>query len=217
MATFAVVLSGCGVFDGSEIHESVLTLLALDKLGYGYQCLAPGIDQHHVTDHQANKSVMESRQVLVESARIARGHIMALDQANPRDFDGAIYPGGFGAASTLCDFVDGGADCVVEASVLAFAQALAKAGKPQGFLCIAPVMISAIYGKGVEQTIGTDPDTASKIEAMGGVHRACEVAEVVVDEAHKVVSSPAYMLAQSIKEVELSVNALMGALVKMLA
>jgi enhancing lycopene biosynthesis protein 2 len=211
MATFALLLSGCGVFDGSEIHESVLVLLALSRAGHHVQCLAPDVVAHHVTNH-VSQDVEEgvSRQVLLESARIARGEIKAVDKVSVNDFDAAIYPGGFGAATTLCDFGHKGADCVVLPEVLQFAQAMAQAGKPQGFLCIAPVLISKIYGSGVLQTIGNDSDTASKIAAMGGEHRNCLVHEVVVDENHKVVSSPAYMLAQSIVEVEQSVNALVA-------
>jgi enhancing lycopene biosynthesis protein 2 len=209
MTKIAVILSGSGVFDGSEIHESVLTMLAIEAAGYEYQCLAPDVDQHHVTNHVDQTMQDHKRNVLVESARIARGNVIALAEAQCDDYDGAIYPGGFGAASTLCDYSERGELCQLDPSVLTFAKGMAQAGKPQGFLCIAPVLISAIYGKGVVQTIGSDSDTAAKIEAMGGVHQNCSVDQAVVDKTHKVVSSPAYMLAKSMSEVHSSVNALL--------
>lgn len=197
----AVMLSGCGVYDGTEIHEAVLTLLALARAGVAYQCLAPNMTQAHVVNHLTGAvSDGESRNVLVEAARIARGQVLDVAKANPADYAALFFPGGFGAAKNLCDFAFKGADCQVQPDVLKFAQAFAVATKPVCFICIAPAMIPRIYGSGARGTIGTDADTAAAIEAMGGVHVSCPVREFVVDEPRKIVSTPAYMLAQNIGE-----------------
>lgn len=197
----AVILSGCGVFDGSEIHEAVSTLLALDFAGASYQCLAPNINQTQVINHATSEKMNETRNALVEAGRIARGKIQDIKTANASEFDCAIYPGGHGAALTLSNFGQKGADMTMNSDVLTFAKAMKAAGKPQGFICIAPAMISAIYGCGIAQTIGNDTETAKTIEQMGGKHVNCPVNEIVVDHEHKVVSTPAYMLAKRISEV----------------
>lgn len=216
MKKVAVILSGCGRDDGSEIHESVLTLLALDQAGVAACCLAPNISQYQVVDAYHNQVVSEKRNVLVESARIARGNIKPLETAKPEDYDAAILPGGFGAALNLSDFALHGADCQVLPCVTTFIQALAQAKKPVGFICIAPALISKIYGPGVTQTIGNDHTTAEAIEAMGGIHKPCTVDSCIVDLQHKVVSTPAYMLARSIKEAAAGINQLVTAVIKLI-
>lgn len=210
MKRVAVILSGCGVYDGAEIHESVLTLLALDKAGAQVQCFAPDRDQHHVINHLSGEPVKETRNVLVEAARIARGQITALSAADPADFDAAILPGGFGAAKNLSDFAFKGADCTVLPELLRFVRGMAEARKPVGFLCIAPALIPRLYGAGAQLTIGNDEATAAAITAMGGVHQTCPVSGIVVDAAHNIVSSPAYMLAGSIKEAAEGIDALVA-------
>ncbi|HLB55945.1 MAG TPA: isoprenoid biosynthesis glyoxalase ElbB [Coxiellaceae bacterium] len=197
----AVILSGCGVFDGSEIHEAVSTLLALDLADATYECFAPNILQTQVVNHLTNAHENEKRNTLVEAARIARGKIRDIKDAEVKDFDAAIYPGGHGAALNLCDFGKNGANMSINADVLRFAQAMKNAKKPQGFICIAPAMISKIYGAGVAQTIGNDLTTKEKIEKMGGKHVDCAVNKAVIDHQAKVVSTPAYMLANRISEV----------------
>ncbi|MCH9643829.1 MAG: isoprenoid biosynthesis glyoxalase ElbB [Gammaproteobacteria bacterium] len=200
MKKIALILSGCGVFDGSEIHETVSAMIAITREGAQYYCLAPNISQYKVTNHVTQEDMNETRNVLIESARIARGDIKDITKANIDDYDAAFYPGGFGAAVNLSDFAVKGADMTVQTDVLAFAKAMAAAGKPQGFCCIAPALVSKIYGAGVTHTIGSDPETAAVIEAMGGKHKTCSVTEAVVDKQHKVVTTPAYMLAQNIGE-----------------
>lgn len=216
MKKVAVILSGCGRDDGSEIHESVLALLALDQAGVEACCLAPNIPQYRVVDAYHNQVVDEKRNVLIESARIARGNIHPLETANPADYDAAILPGGFGAALNLSDFGLKGNDCTVLPSVTTFIQTLAQAEKPVGFICIAPSLISKIYGPGVTHTIGNDQTTAQAIEAMGGIHQHCAVDSCVVDLKHKVVSTPAYMLAGSIKEAAAGINQLVAAVLKLI-
>ncbi|BBP80596.1 MULTISPECIES: isoprenoid biosynthesis glyoxalase ElbB [Pseudomonas] len=196
----AVILSGCGVYDGAEIHESVITLLRLDQRGALAQCFAPNIAQHHVINHLTGEEMPESRNVLTESARIARGAVKDVRELKAEDYDALIIPGGFGAAKNLSDFALSGADCSVQPDVLAAAQGFADAGKPVGLICIAPAMAAKIYGAGVTCTIGTDADTAGALEKMGAEHVECVVSEIVEDKARKLVTTPAYMLAQSISE-----------------
>ena len=202
----AVILSGCGVYDGTEIHESVITLLRLSQRGAHVQCFAPNIAQLHVINHLTGEEMPESRNVLVESARIARGEIKDIREAKVDDFDALIVPGGFGAAKNLSSFATEGAACSVQADVLALAEAFAEAGKPIGLMCISPAIAAKIYGPGVICTIGKDADTAAAVEKMGATHQECEVSDIVEDKARKLVSTPAYMLAQSISEAASGIN-----------
>ncbi len=206
----AIILSGCGVFDGSEIHEAVITLLYLDKSGVHYQCYAPDVDQHHVINHITGEDTGETRNVLVESARIARGNIKPVKALKPEDYDALILPGGFGAAKNLSDFALNGAGLRVQVDVLAVAKAFAEAGKPMGLICIAPALTGRIHTEGARCTIGNDPDTASAIEQTGAVHVNCPVDDIVVDEARKLVTTPAYMLAQSIGEAATGIEKLVN-------
>lgn len=198
--TFAVVLSGCGVYDGSEIHEAVLSLLAIDRAGAGYRCFAPDIDQMHVVNHLTGQPGDETRNVLVEASRIARGAIAPLDELDVAQVDALLFPGGFGAAKNLCDFAVKGPDCVVDAGVARVIRAAHAAGKPIGALCIAPALVARVLGD-VTVTIGDDSGTAQAIAAMGATHQAAGHAQVVVDRAHKVVTTPCYMLDASISQI----------------
>ncbi|MFJ2365070.1 isoprenoid biosynthesis glyoxalase ElbB [Pseudomonas sp. NPDC087697] len=204
----AVILSGCGVYDGAEIHESVITLLRLDQHGALVQCFAPDIAQLHVINHLTGEEMPESRNVLVESARIARGQVKDLCEANAEDFDALIVPGGFGAAKNLSNFASEGAGCVIQAEVLALAEAFAEAGKPVGLICISPALAAKIYGPGVTCTVGNDADTAAAMTRMGATHVDCTVSDIIEDKARKLVSTPAYMLAQSISEAASGINKL---------
>ena len=204
----AVILSGCGVYDGAEIHESVIALLRLSQRGAQVQCFAPDIPQHHVVNHLTGQESAESRNVLVESARIARGQIRDVRELKAADFDALVIPGGFGAAKNLSDFAFKGASCAVQPDVLAAARDFAHAHKPVGLICIAPAMAARIYGAGVHCTIGHDPDTAAKLTDMGAEHVDCPVDDVVVDEQRKLVTTPAYMLARSLAEAASGINKL---------
>ncbi|MBJ2348528.1 MULTISPECIES: isoprenoid biosynthesis glyoxalase ElbB [Pseudomonas] len=204
----AVILSGCGVYDGAEIHESVITLLRLDQRGAQVQCFAPNIAQLHVINHLTGEEMPESRNVLVESARIARGDVKDLREAKAEDFDALIVPGGFGSAKNLSNFAVEGAGCTVQPEVLALTEAFAEAGKPVGLMCISPALAAKIYGPGVNCTIGTDADTAAAVTKMGGNHEECLVTDIVEDTARKLVSTPAYMLARNISEAASGINKL---------
>ncbi len=212
----AVVLSGCGVYDGSEIYESVITLLRLDQAGAKVQCFAPDISQLHVINHATGDVVEgETRNVLVESARLARGNIKELGEAAEADFDAVILPGGFGAAKNLSDFALKGAHVSVNPSLVAFIQAMHKAGKPVGLICIAPAMTGVLFGAGAVCTIGNDQGTAAAIEATGAIHQNCAVDEVCIDQANKLVTTPAYMLAGSLSEAANGINKLVDTVLAM--
>ncbi len=209
MKKIAIILSGCGVYDGSEIHESVLTLLAIEQQGGTYRCFAPNINQHHVINHLTGVvSEDETRNVLVESARIARGDIEDIDELYQDEFDALIFPGGFGAAKNLCDFAIHAEDYQINAEVLAATQTFIKADKPVGFMCIAPAMIPLIYGDDAQGTIGKDRDIAESLMNRGLAHVDCEVDDIVVDEQRKLVSTPAYMLATSLVEAASGIDKL---------
>lgn len=217
MKKIALILSGAGVFDGSEIHESVLTMLAVCEFGGEYSCFAPDIEQAHVIDHVAGTPQQDqTRNVLQESARIARGEIAALTELDAQRYDGLILPGGFGAAKNLCNFAFEGQNMTVDTSVLSACQQFAKLRKPAGYACIAPVIMPKVYAKGVKMTIGNDIDTAAAVEAMGANHINCAVDDVVIDEKHRVVSTPAYMLAANILEARASIFKLVKAVMDMI-
>ena len=212
-----VILSGCGVFDGAEIHETVVTLLALDRHGAEAVMCAPDIPQMHVVNHLTGE-VEEGaeRNVLVESARIARGAVRDVRTVEPDELDALILPGGFGAAKNLCDFAVKGADCSVDQGVAALVRAVHAQGKPVAAVCIAPALIAKVLGdEGPELTIGNDADTAGALETMGAAHVACPVTEFVVDHERKLVSSPAYMLAESISEAAEGIERTVEALLEM--
>lgn len=216
MKKIAVILSGCGVYDGAEIYESVLTLLQIAERGASYQCMAPNIDQMHVVNHLTGEEAAgEHRNVLVEAARLARGEIIDLATANADDYDALIIPGGFGAAKNLSDFAVKGAECQVNPDLISFTQAIHKAGKPVGLICIAPAMTPILFGEGATCTIGDDAYTASAIESMGGKHEECSVSEIVTDHELKVISTPAYMLAGSITEAASGIRKLVDQVIEM--
>ena len=207
-----VVLSGCGVMDGSEIHESVITLLAIDREGNEAICMAPNTDQMHVINHLTNQEVPEEkRNVLVEAARIARGKIRDVKDVVAGDIDALIFPGGYGAAKNLSDFAVKAENCHVHSEVARLVKEMVKAQKPIGVICIAPAMMAKIAqesGSSIKLTIGNDSGTASAIKKMGVDHVNAPVTEIVVDEKNKIVSTPAYMLAQRISEAATGIEKL---------
>jgi len=216
MKNVAVILSGNGVYDGSEIHEAVLTLLAIENNHASYRCFAPNITQYHVINHLTGEvSADDTRNVLVESARIARGDIEDLSDLLVGEFDALIVPGGFGAAKNLCTFAFEGEKSKINTVVLKACQAFTNENKPAGFMCIAPALIPAIYGEGAMATIGKELGTAESLTDMGLSHVACEVDDIVIDQQRKIVSTPAYMQALSISEAALGINKLVKAVLRM--
>lgn len=209
-----VVLSGCGVFDGSEIHEAVLTLLALDRANAEIHCMAPNRRQADVVDHRTGKPTGETRNVLTEAARIARGKIQDIADVRAADLDGIILPGGFGAAKNLSTFAHDGAACEVDPEVTRLLREMHAADKPIAALCIAPAVLAALFGKDdhPELTIGNDRGTAKALQELGARHHDATVREVVIDEKHKFVTSPCYMLEARISDVAAGIERAVQAL-----
>lgn len=210
MKKVGVVLSGSGVYDGSEIHEAVITLLAIAREGAEAVCFAPDKSQTDVINHLTGEPMGESRNVLIEAARIARGSIQPIAQASINDLDALIVPGGFGAAKNLSSFASLGSECTVDPGLKRLVLEMHQAGKPLGFICIAPAMLPKIFDFPLRLTIGTDIDTAEVIEEMGAEHVPCPVDDIVVDEDNKVVTTPAYMLAQNIAEAATGIEKLVS-------
>jgi enhancing lycopene biosynthesis protein 2 len=214
-----VVLAGCGVYDGSEIHEAVITLLAIDRAGAEAVCMAPDMEQMHVVNHLTGQPAAgETRNVLVESARIARGKIRNVKEVKASELDALIFPGGFGAAKNLCNFAVQGPACEVHPEVARLVREIVKAKKPLGAVCIAPALLSKVLGDDKlahRLTIGNDADTAKALESMGSTHEACPVSEFIIDRQNKLVSSPAYMLAGRIAEAAEGIEKTVQALLQM--
>ncbi|MAW61991.1 MAG: isoprenoid biosynthesis protein ElbB [Planctomycetes bacterium] len=212
MTRVGVCLAGCGFLDGAEIRESVLTLLSLSRAGAEAVCFAPDREQLHVVDHLRGEPVEgEARNVLVESARIARGEIVALDDFDLSSVDALVFPGGFGVAKNLCDFALRGAECEVLPEVQELIRAARAAELPMGFVCIAPALAAAALrgsGDSLELTIGHDAGAAEALTAMGARHHDRAANEAQVDAAHRVVSTPAYMLEAPLHEIAAGIDAM---------
>jgi len=213
-----VLLSGCGYLDGAEIQESVVTLLAIDRAGATIVCMAPNVDQMHVVNHMTGEEMAGSRNVLIEAARIARGDIQDLSKVLAEDLDALILPGGYGAAKNLSDFAVKGADSKVHPDVSRLITEMLKADKPIGVICIAPAVMAKVAqasGKKIKLTIGSDADTASALKLMGAEHAEAKVDEIVIDEAHKIVSTPAYMCQTKISEIAKGIEQLVKTVLSM--
>lgn len=200
MKNFAVILSGCGVYDGSEIHEAVLTLLAIDRNHATYTIFAPDTAQMHVINHATGQEMPEQRNVLVESARIARGKISPLSQFKADDFDALVFPGGFGAAKNLSNYATKGADMTVHPEVEYVIRAMYAAHKPIGALCISPILLAKILGN-VKITLGAESSDSESARKLGAHYTATTHGEVVVDSTNQVYSTPCYMLDASISQI----------------
>jgi enhancing lycopene biosynthesis protein 2 len=210
MANVGVILSGCGVMDGSEVHEAVLVLLSLSQRGATFQCMAPD-KPVPAMNHVTKKPEKEQRNVLAESARIARGEIVKLSEVKGDQYDAFILPGGFGAAKNLCNFAAEGSQCEADPDVERVLREAYEAKRPLGFACISPVIAAKVFG--TEQpklTIGRDDETAAGITAMGAVHVTCDVKDIVADETHRIVSTPAYMEAKNLTELHVGIDKLVA-------
>ena len=213
----AVILAGCGVYDGSEIYETTLTLLRLDQLGIEYRCFAPDIDQQHVVNHLTQEVVEgEQRNVLLESARLARGEISPLEALDADNFDAVIVPGGFGVAKNLSDFASASDNMQVLDALKEALAGFRQEAKSIGLMCSAPVLVPRLLGDGIAVTVGNDPAVSGAISAMGGLHRTCSVEDIVVDFEHSVVTTPAYMLATRISEAATGIFKLVDRIAEMM-
>ena len=211
--TAAIILSGCGVYDGSEIHEAVITLLNLQRRNVRVRFFAPDIAQNGTVNH-LDGTPQQARNVLAESARIARGDIAPLSEFSADDFDMLLFPGGFGAAKNLSDFAAKGADMSVLPQVDSAVKSMLAAGKPLGFVCIAPVIAAKSVGGGVKLTIGNDAQTAAAVEKLGAKHVECPADGFVADKEKNVFSTPAYMLANNTVAIDAGVGAMIGAMLE---
>ncbi|MDX7988568.1 isoprenoid biosynthesis glyoxalase ElbB [Xenorhabdus sp. 12] len=216
MKSVAVILSGCGVYDGSEIHESVLTMLSLSRLGAEVSFFSPDGAQHHVINHLNGEEKKENRNIMEESSRITRGNIQPLSKVDINTLDALIVPGGFGAAKNLSNFAFKGSNCEINKDFLSVVQGMHRLGKPMGFMCISPVMIPKILDKPIKVTIGNDLETAAEIVKMGGIHVDCPVDDIVVDFENKIVTTPAYMLAESLSQAEKGIDKLVQKILEMI-
>jgi enhancing lycopene biosynthesis protein 2 len=215
MTTVGVLLSGCGVLDGSEIHEATLTLYFLHKAGAKVVCLAPEM-AFEAMDHAAKVPMGQRRNVRTEAARIARGPVADAATVRPDDLDALILPGGLGAAKNLCDFAEKGGQGTAQPAVAALIAAMHAAQKPIGAICLAPVVLALVLGRHhPELTIGNDLGTAQGIVAAGGRHVDCPVDGVVVDVANRLVTTPAYMLGPGIADIALGIEKLVAAVLEM--
>ena len=213
----AVVLAGCGRADGSEVFETVTALLAIAKNGGSYQCFAPNIEQSAVVNILTGEKTNERRSVLIEAGRICRGDIKDLKEFNVKDFDAVIFPGGLGAVTNWCDYAAEGVNCTVNQDISNTMLKCYDNKLPIGAMCIAPVVVAKVLGGyGIKITIGSDEQTARAVEAMGAVNEVCQATEIAVDEKHKIVTTPAYMMAHSITEVAEGADKIVKAIMKML-
>jgi enhancing lycopene biosynthesis protein 2 len=211
---FAVILAGCGVYDGSEIHEATMTLYAIMKNQGEYEIFAPDIPQHHVVNHISGEEMEETRNVLIEAARIARGKIKNLEDFRSEDFDAVIFPGGFGVAKNLSSFALDGPDCKVDPGVEKVVREMVKNGKPIGALCIAPAVMAKILDSPV-LTIGQDKETIEALETMGAEHKNSDHGEVITDRKYKLVTSPCYMLDANILQIAEGADAVVKTIYKL--
>ena len=218
MKKIGVLLAGCGFLDGSEIQEAVLTLLALDRAGAEAVCLAPDIVQHDVINHYTNQVITnESRNVLVESARIARGSIHNLKEINSLALDALIMTGGYGVEKNLSNYAVKATECDVNEDVAMALQSFYNAGKPLGFMCLSPVIAAKVLGKDpIELTIGNDPQTSANIDTMGARHINTPVWDTVISKTGKIVSTPAYMIGPTIGEVAKGIEKLVADVLRLL-
>ncbi|MBF0587824.1 MAG: isoprenoid biosynthesis glyoxalase ElbB [Magnetococcales bacterium] len=215
MKRIGVILSGCGVYDGAEIHETTLTLYFLDRAGVQTIMMAPNIDQHHVINHLTGDEMGETRNVLVESARIARGEIKDLATVSASDLDAVILPGGFGAAKNLSSLAFDGPNATLNAEMAALLKAMHAAKKPIGAICITPAVVSKVLAdQGITLTIGDDQGTAGAIQTMGNLHQESTPDQIVIDEANRVISTAAYMCASSIGEAGAGIEKLVNEVLK---
>ncbi|WP_457642545.1 isoprenoid biosynthesis glyoxalase ElbB [Persephonella sp.] len=211
-----VLLAGCGVFDGAEIHEATLTLYFLDKEGVEIVCMAPNIPQKEVINHLTGDKVDENRNVLVEAARIARGDIKDINEVSADDIDALIMPGGYGVAKNFSNFLERGAEADVIPEVKRLLVEMFEKGKPIGAVCISPVIVAAALKEAkAKLTIGSDEQVAKAIESMGQQHLVCPVSEALVDEEHKIVSTPAYMEGKTIKDVAEGIEKLVKEVIRL--
>ncbi|XP_053328426.1 glutamine amidotransferase-like class 1 domain-containing protein 3, mitochondrial [Spea bombifrons] len=219
----AVILSGCGVYDGSEIHESSAVYVHLSRAGAQTVFFAPNINQMHVVDHIKGQPTEEKRNVLTESARIARGNIKDLKDLKVSEYDALIIPGGFGVAKNLSTWAVEGKDCSVLKAIEDVFKAFHNAKKPIGLCCISPVLAAKLL-PGCEVTVGHDTEsekwpnaaTADDIKKLGCKHVNKHANEAHVDENNKLVTASAFMCNCPIHEIYDGIGEMVKAVLKLI-
>ncbi|MDR2125358.1 MAG: isoprenoid biosynthesis glyoxalase ElbB [Prevotellaceae bacterium] len=214
---FAIVLSGCGVSDGSEIHEAIASILAVEKNGGSYHIYAPNTEQMHAINHVSGEEITPNRNMLEESARIARGDIKSLSQFNADDFDVLLFPGGFGAVKNLCNYATAGRNCKVNSDVAQAVKSMFKRKKIIAAICIAPVVLARILGN-ITVTLGNpDESLIADINSFGATHTVKNVTDVCIDAGNRIFTTPAYMSATNITEVFTGIDNLVKEILKFIA
>ena len=219
MPKIGVVLSGCGAQDGAEIHESVITLLALDRAGADVKIMAPDMNQFHVINHLTDEEMDTSRNILIESARIARGNVVDVATVTGDELDALVFPGGTGMAKNIFDYAMAGAECTIINDVQRLTMEILEAGKPLGAICIAPVMVAKILqkmGRNGKVTGGCNEGISNDIQTMGIETESVGPGDIVIDEKNKIVTTPAYVEAQSIKEAAEGIEKLVDKVLEMI-
>lgn len=219
MKKICVILSGCGVFDGTEIQEAVLTLLYLDRAGVEVSCYAPDIFQQDVVDHITMEAVAEERRnVLVESARIVRGQVKSLLDLNIDDFDALVMPGGVGTEKNLCAPTDDGAGRAIDPEVARVIREAHASGKVIGAMCNTPLLVAQALrdtDSNPTLTVGTDEQVIAALAAFNAQPLQAEANEVVVDQKNRIVSTPAFMLAEDISQLSYGIKKLVTEVLEM--
>lgn len=220
MSKVAVVLSGCGFMDGAEIQEAVLCFLALDECGLSYRCFAPDMDQARTVDHLTGEEAPETRNVLVESARITRGAVEPLDQLDEKEFDALLIPGGFGVAFNLSSWAMEQDKCQVDPILKEQTLAFHKSGKPIGATCIAPAIIAKIFEgqASLKLTLGSSDEYTPLLSLLGMETQLASVSEMVLDSENRIYTTPAYMEGDfKLGEMYAGIGKVVGQLAKDLA
>lgn len=222
-----VLLSGNGVYDGSEIHESVFTLLAIDENRGEAVCMAPNTEQHHVVNHITGDEMPEKRNVMVEAARIARGAISDLAEMSASNLDALVIPGGFGAAKNLTKWAFSGPDGEINADVKRIINDFVTAKKPIVALCMGPTVVAkALEDAGLKEhlTVGTTEEASpyeidaisAGMEKAGAVAEMKTIREITIDTENKIISAPCYMMEASITDVRNNIKQAIDQLFEML-
>lgn len=222
-----ILLSGCGVYDGAEIQESILSMVAIEEIGANYQCISVNKNQHHVVNHLTGEEMNESRNMMIEAARIARGNVKEISEISPADIDALVIPGGFGSAKNFTNWAFNGPDSEILPEVKLLIVNLINAGVPIVALCVSPVVLAkALEGSGINlnMTLGTSDEPSpyditafsQGIEKTGVVSEMKSVREILIDEKNRVITAPCYMMEVSISEVKANITQAISALKNLL-
>jgi enhancing lycopene biosynthesis protein 2 len=222
-----VLLSGCGVYDGAEIQETVFALLAIEELGAEAICLSVNKNQHHVVNHLTGEEMPESRNMLVEAARIARGAVHDISTFDNTQIDALVIPGGFGSAKNFTTWAFEGPNGSILPEIKELIQQCISDKKPIAALCVSPVIVGLALNQSDLQatmTLGTDKEKSpyeinafsSGLSQTGVQVEMKTIREIALDEKLKIVSAPCYMMDASIVEIRTNIQQAMQALIQLI-